>query len=67
MNEEQEKEYLKHPLYCPFCKSKKIQPIFNAPISITGSGFEAWQDMECKDCKKGWKDIYKLVSAREQS
>jgi hypothetical protein len=46
--------------HCPFCESEQIEGGFIETDSGT-----SWQPVKCNDCKKEWKDIYKLVDVEE--
>jgi len=57
------KEYLERKgENCPYCNSRNIMGIEN--IQADGEG--AHQSVECHDCGKLWKDIYKLVDVTEE-
>jgi DNA-directed RNA polymerase subunit M/transcription elongation factor TFIIS len=48
--------------YCPFCGSDKLS---SSPLSVPADDSETCAIVECLDCKKQWKDIYKLVTIEE--
>ena len=50
-------EYLAQPNRCPFCKSENIEAQMFDSDGLT----QAFQDVECKDCGREWRDHYKLV------
>jgi len=47
-------------LHCPYCDSLDIKGGF---VQIDAGS--AWQEIECLDCGKLWKDIYRLVDIEE--
>uniref|UniRef100_A0A6M3M5T5 Uncharacterized protein n=1 Tax=viral metagenome TaxID=1070528 RepID=A0A6M3M5T5_9ZZZZ len=46
---------------CPYCGSQEIQGGF-----IEVDAGSAWQSIDCLECGKGWKDIYRLVDIEEE-
>lgn len=48
--------------HCPFCGSDQID---SGPIGVSDEYNEGCAIVECLDCKKQWKDIYKLVTIEE--
>jgi hypothetical protein len=63
MTKEQKKEYMDGGgNACPFCKSLNIEG------STDREFYGETQDhmIECLDCEKQWRDIYKLVDVEEQ-
>lgn len=61
LTDKQKQEYIQGgAVKCPYCGS----------IEIGGEKFgaeagEAWQAMDCADCGKRWRDIYKLAEIEE--
>jgi hypothetical protein len=49
--------------HCPYCNGTKIHTF--EQISITASGREAWQDFDCLECKKKWRDVWTLTDVQE--
>ena len=42
---------------CPFCGNGNLEVIEN----LQADGRDCWQEVECKDCHKTWRDVYRLV------
>jgi len=45
-------------LSCPFCRSTRVE----AASSVDGEVRRCWQDVQCLDCGKVWRDVYELAS-----
>lgn len=57
--EQRETDYLKHGgAKCPYCESNDIEA---GHMEWTSSG-SAFQEVNCNDCGKEWKDLYNLTS-----
>lgn len=54
-------KYEKSYNQCPFCESPNIEA---HKINIPDNDITT-QDIECHDCGKQWRDIYKLVGYEE--
>lgn len=58
MTSEARKNYVAHDSQrCPFCRSQHI----SATEDMEVDGTEAWQDIHCRDCRREWRDFYKLT------
>ena len=54
------KQYVgKKGIECPFCESSDLDPIDGPPR--TEEHGECWQEIECLDCHRTWRDVYRLV------
>ena len=43
---------------CPFCRGTSIEPASAImPDDVDGASLE----VECRDCGRAWKDVYRLV------
>lgn len=62
ITEREKEEYVeKKGIHCPYCKSDSLFSNY----MFQSDGGHAWQDVECIDCKKRWKDVYVLGSIEE--
>jgi len=56
-------EYLKNPVFCPFCKSGDITDgNFESGLAKSNWGL---QRVTCNKCFKEWDDAWKLYDAEE--
>jgi len=62
LTEEQKRKYLNHDSVCLYCGSYNIDAM---GISIEDG--QLWQHVECSDCHKSWRDIYRLVDVEEET
>lgn len=58
LTEEKKAEYLKNPNRCPYCGSDNIQADHFDPEG-------KYVPVECLDCEREWREIYKLVDIEE--
>ena len=42
---------------CPFCGSSDLEVIEGPQVD----GRDCWQEVECRDCGKTWRDVYHLA------
>jgi len=42
---------------CPFCGSGDLETIEGPQVD----GRDCWQEVECRDCGKSWRDVYHLA------
>jgi len=59
---ERRAKYLKSSgVKCPFCDSMDI-----SAGHLEGDAGTAWTDVECRDCKREWRETYELVHYEEK-
>lgn len=44
-------------IQCPFCDCADLDPIEGPQVD----GTDCWQEIECLECHKTWRDVYRLV------
>jgi len=54
------RSYLRHGSCCPYCGSISIT---GESVDIDGTG--AWQEVDCQECGRRWRDVYRLADVEE--
>lgn len=57
ITEQQQKDYLDNPYYCPVCRSNHISVNHD---SEDWSDEDAWRSVFCRDCNHQWVECFKL-------
>ena len=59
ITEKQSQDYLeKAAQLCPYCGGHDI---YIKPLSYTGDELLAWCVVECEDCTRSWREIFKMI------
>ncbi len=57
-SDEQIKDYLSHPHYCPDCESQNISALGD----FENDTIYAWQTVRCDDCNEEWFEYFTMNS-----
>lgn len=58
LTQEAIERYVRTAAHCPFCESERIQA---GAVEREDSCTEMTQDVECLDCGREWREVYRVV------
>lgn len=63
LTEKEKEKYLQSPSVCPYCGSDDLDA---SSIKPDYDNHEACGEVQCMQCSRVWKDIYKLTAIVEE-